>query len=390
MRRHDKAHRRDWEEIDVPLENMRSPELPLRQRRRKPKKRLRRRRSPVGPLILLALALVGLLYGGYLLANAVFSGDEEDPAVTVVVEKGDTLSSVADKLEEAGVIESSTLFKLGVRLEGEDTEIKPGEYRFSPGEDSDEILETLSSGDSISTIEVTIPEGLTLKQTAQVIEEEIGIPAAEFEEAAKKTDYRYAFLDDPDIETTEGFLFPKRYEFEKDTDATQVVDRLLEQYLVETKDLDFEEAQDRLNLTEYELVTVASIIEKEAANDEERPLVASVIYNRIRADMPLQVDATIQYALDEPKEDLSLDDLEIESPYNSYKNPGLPPSPVASPGRESIRAALEPAKTDYLYYVLEANSEEHFFTNDYDEFLNAKQKSQAERESEATSLTVTH
>ncbi len=390
MRRHDKVHRRDWEEIDVPLENMRSPELSPRQRRRKPKKRRRRRRSPVGPLILLALALVGVLYGGYLLANAVFSGDEEDTAVTVVVEKGDTLSSVADKLEEAGVIGSSTLFKLGVRLEGEDTEIKPGGYRLSPGEDSDEIMETLSSGDSISTIEVTIPEGLTLKQTAQVIEEETGIPAAEFEEAAKKTDYRYAFLDDPDIETIEGFLFPKRYEFEKNTDASQVVDRLLEQYLVETKDLDFEEAQDRLNLTEYELVTVASIIEKEAANDEERPLVASVIYNRIRADMPLQVDATIQYALDEPKEDLSLDDLKIESPYNTYKNPGLPPSPVASPGRESIRAALEPAKTDYLYYVLEANSEEHFFTNDYDEFLNAKQKSQAERESEATSLTVTH
>jgi UPF0755 protein len=378
LRRHDKAHRRDWEEIDVRLEDMRSPELSPRRRRRKPKKRRRRRRSSVRLLILLALALVSVLYGGYLLTNAVFSGDEEDTAVTVVVEKGDTLSSVADKLEEAGVIESSTLFKLGVRLEGEDTEIKPGEYRFSPGEDSDEILETLSSGDSISTIEVTIPEGLTLKQTAQVIEEETGIPAAEFEEAAKKTDYRYAFLDDPDIETIEGFLFPKRYEFEKDTDASQIVDRLLEQYLVETKDLDFEEAQDRLNLTEYELVTVASIIEKEAANDEERPLVASVIYNRIRANMPLQVDATIQYALDEPKEDLSLVDLKIESPYNTYKNPGLPPSPVASPGRESIRAALEPAKTDYLYYVLEANSEEHFFTNDYDEFLNAKQKSQAE------------
>ena len=127
-------------------------------------------------------------------------------------------------------------------------------------------------------------------------------------------------------------------------------------------------------------------------------MVARVIYNRIRADMPLQMDAAIHYVLDETKEDLSLDDLEIESPYNTYKTIGLPPGPIANPSRESIQAALEPARTDYFYYVLQADGKEHFFTNDYDEFLDAKQKYDEERDeksdeeqgSASTLITVTH
>jgi UPF0755 protein len=318
--------------------------------------------------------LLGVLYGIYLLVSALFGGGEEP--VTIVVEKGDTLSSVADKLKEAGVIRSSTLFKIESRIEGADTEIKAGEYRFAPGESRDEILKTLSSGDSISALTITIPEGLTLEQTAQVVEKQSGIPAEEFKAAAEKTDYGYKFLDDPAIETSEGFLFPKQYEFEKGTDAEQIVNRLLEQYLLETKDLDFAAAQERLNLTEYELITTASLIEKESANPEERPIIASVIYNRIRSGMPLQVDATIQYVLGKPKEDLKLADLEVDSPYNTYENPGLPPGPIASPSRESIQAALKPAETDYLYYVLEADGKKHFFTDDYDEFLEAKDEAE--------------
>ncbi len=380
MKRRDRARlRSEREEIDARLEAVRPSEASARKRPRpKPRKRRRGRKPPAGRLALVALLLFGILYVIYLLVSAVLGGGEEE-SVTVVVEKGDTLSSVADKLEEAGVIESSTLFKLAVRIEGGDTEIKPGEYQFKPGEDRDEILKTLSSGDSVSTFTITIPEGLTLEQTAQVVEEESGIPAEEFEAAAKKTDYGYAFLDDPAIETTEGFLFPKKYEFERDVDAEQIVNRLLEQYLVETKDLNFSAAQARLNLTEYELLTTASLIEKESANPEERPIIASVIYNRIRHRMPLQVDATIQYVLGKPKEALSFDDLELDSPYNTYANPGLPPGPIANPSRESIRAALEPAETGYLYYVLEADGKKHFFTDDYDEFLEAKDEAEDER-----------
>ena len=121
---------------------------------------------------------------------------------------------------------------------------------------------------------------------------------------------------------------------------------------------------------------MASLVEEESANLEERPLIASVIYNRLRAGMPLQIDASIQYALDKPKEELKFSDLDIDSPYNTYANLDLPPGPIANPSRESIKAALEPARTDYLYYVLETDGQGHFFTDDYDEFLEAKDRSE--------------
>ena len=381
MRRRDRTHRRrERAEREARVGAWRSSEPPSLERRRggRPKKRRRGRKTQSGRLFLLALLLLGVLYGLYLLVSAVFGGGVEEP-VTVAVEQGDTLSSVADKLEEAGVIQSSNLFKLESRVQGGDTEIKAGEYRFVPGEDTEQILETLSSGESVSAFTITVPEGLTLEQTARVVEEEGGIPADEFETAAGRTDYGYDFLEDPDIRTTEGFLFPKKYEFERGDDAAHIVDRFLRQYLLEKDGLDFAEAQDRFNLTEYELVTVASLVEKESANPEERPLIASVIYNRIRSGMPLQVDATVQYALGKAKEDLKLDDLDVESPYNTYENTGLPPGPISSPSRESLQAALEPAETDYLYYVLEASGDEHFFTDDYDEFLEAKDQAENER-----------
>ena len=381
MKRRDRSRlRRGREEIDARLGAGRSSDRASLERRRRgrPTKERRGRKKSAGRLLLLVLLLLGVLYGIYLLVSAVLGGGEEEP-VTVAVEQGDTLSSVADKLEEAGVIQSSNLFKLETRIQGGDTEIKAGEYRFVPGEDSEQILETLSSGESVSAFTITVPEGLTLEQTARVVEEEGGIPAEEFEAAAGRTDYGHDFLEDPAIRTTEGFLFPKKYEFERGDDAAYIVDRFLRQYLLEKEGLDFAEAQDRLNFTEYELVTVASLVEKESANPEERSLIADVIYNRIRSGMPLQVDATVQYALGKAKEDLKFDDLDVDSPYNTYKNPGLPPGPISSPSRESIQVALEPAQTDYLYYVLEAKGEEHFFTDDYDEFLEAKDQAENER-----------
>jgi UPF0755 protein len=381
LKRRDRIRRRrEREKLDARFQPGRFPDHPSleKPRRASPKKRRHGRKTPIGRFWLLALLILGVLGGVYLAANALFGGGEEEP-MTIAVEQGDTLSSVADKLEEAGVIGSATVFKLESRVQGGDTEIKAGEYRFVPGEDTEQILETLSSGESVSAFTITIPEGLNMEQTARVVEEEGGVPVEEFEAAAERTDYGYDFLEDPAIRTTEGFLFPKKYQFERGVDATQVVDRLLRQYMLEKEGLDFAEAEDRFNLTEYELVTVASLVEKESANPEERPLIAGVIYNRIRSGMPLQIDATVQYALGKAKEDLKLDDLDVDSPYNTYKNTGLPPGPIASPSRESIQAALKPTETDYLYYVLEADGKEHFFTDDYDEFLEAKEEAESGR-----------
>ncbi|MBA3610396.1 MAG: endolytic transglycosylase MltG [Rubrobacter sp.] len=367
-RTNNRPRHRDQEDLDARLNALKSPT---------PKRR-RKQRSSAGPMILGVFTIVAVLGAIYFIYTSATGGGEPATAsksgekATVEVVEGDTLSSVADKLEVKDVIGSATVFKVQARVDGQGSDIKPGEYEFSKGESGDSILKKLNSGKDAPTFAVTIPEGLTLEQTAETVEQGSDVSAAEFEEAANKTDYSYEFLKDPAIKTTEGFLFPKQYEFEKGTDADAMVNRLLEQYLIETEGLDFEGAEERLNLTEYELVTTASLIERESANTEERPIIASVIYNRIRQGMPLQIDATIQYARGKPKEELSLDDLEIESPYNTYNNPGLPPGPIASPSRESLQAAIEPQETDYLYYVLKADGQEHYFTNNYDDFLAAK------------------
>ena len=376
MRRRDKGRRRSdkagREELDARLRAVRSSRPSSRKRPARRRNSSRKKSAPGRPL-LMVLLLGAVLYGIYWIFGAAFGEEAPVAPAAVLVEEGDTLANVADKLEDSGVVGSSELFELGARVDGADTEIKPGEYRLERGASAEEILATLSSEEKdVSTYAVTVPEGLTVRQTAEAISAGSGIPVAEVEAAAKKTDYGYAFLDDPAVKSTEGFLFPKRYEFEKGTGAPGIVDRLLEQYLIETEGLDFAGAQERLKLTEYQLVTVASLVEKESATPEERPVIASVIYNRIRADMPLQIDATVQYAIGEPKEELSLADLEVQSPYNTYENPGLPPGPIASPSRESLEAALNPAQTGHLYYVLEADGKRHFFTNDYEEFLEAK------------------
>jgi UPF0755 protein len=317
--------------------------------------------------------VAGAVY--FIYASAVAGGAEEaGRPVGVEVIKGDTLSTVATKLEEAGVIESALVFKVEARVDGNsDTAIKTGRYTFGPGADTDVILSKLTAGRAVPSVSVILPEGLTLPETAQAVAEGTEIPAGKFEAAARRTDYGYAFLEDEAIETTEGYLFPRRYDFEKGVTAAQVVDRMLGQYLIETEGLGVAGAAQRLNLTEHELVTVASLIEKESATAGERPVIASVIYNRIRKDMPLQIDATIQYALERPKESLSYADLKVNSPYNTYENPGLPPGPICSPSLQSLQAAMDPAETDHLYYVLEANGQEHFFTSDYDAFLREKE-----------------
>lgn len=329
--------------------------------------------SGLGAAILGVLLIVGVLGTVYLIYNS--AANEQDASgapAKVRISDGDTLSVVAQKLEEAGAVESALAFELEARVKGAATEIKPGEYQFQAGMSNREILDGLIADRAPPTFTVTIPEGLTAEQTAQRIAAKSNIPATKFEAAARATNYGYAFLENPAIKSTEGFLFPKKYEFEKGTSARQVVDRLLEQYLLETQSLDFSQNGRRPDLSEYEILTIASLIERESANSGERPLIASVIYNRLRKDMKLQIDATVQYAIGQPKEELSLRDLEINSPYNTYQKTGLPPGPICSPSQDSIKAALEPARTDYLYYVLGAEGKRHAFTSTYDEFLRKK------------------
>jgi UPF0755 protein len=364
LRPYDKSKRREREELDARLDALQLSG---------PRRLRRKRRSNAGPAVLGVLLVLAVL-GAIIVIYSAATGGEPTPEKSARVEvvKGDTLSDVATKLEEAGIIKSAFVFELQARYQGYGTEIKTGRYTFEPGQDSEEILQKLTVGQAPPTITITIPEGLTLEETARTVAADSGVRANEFEKAARRTDYGYAFLDNPDVKTTEGYLFPAKYDFEKDVTAGQIVDRLLGQYLLETQGLDIADAKDRLDLTEYQVVTVASLIEKEAATAGEKPLIASVIYNRMRRNTPLQIDATIQYALKRSKANLSLADLKVDSPYNTYENKGLPPGPICSPSRESLEAALNPADTDYLYYVLRADGRKHYFTKNYHDFLRAK------------------
>ncbi|MBN1288934.1 MAG: endolytic transglycosylase MltG [Actinobacteria bacterium] len=221
---------------------------------------------------------------------------------------------------------------------------------------------------------VTIPEGYTNKQTAEKVNSatEGLITAGEFESAVDNGVYDFGFLTEAGG-NLEGFLFPKTYDVAEDQSANDLVQMMLEQYEEETEDLDWSSAAVN-GVSGYQVLIIASMVEKEAKAPEERPVIASVIYNRLKAGMKLQICATVQYALGEWKPELSYSDLEVDSPYNTYKINGLPPGPICNPGFESISAALSPASTDYIYYILTTNDGRHSFTSDYNQFLRWKEQ----------------
>jgi UPF0755 protein len=231
-----------------------------------------------------------------------------------------------------------------------------------------EVLDALEAGPVIEEVTATIPEGLEVRDIAGVVADELGVDGSRFLDLATGGDLAIPPYLPEGAETVEGFLFPKTYGFEPGVGEEEVIERLLSQFEEETADLPWDRAED-LGLTEYEIVIVASMIEREVRVPEERPLVASVIYNRIREGMRLQIDATVQYALPEPNRPLTFEDYEYDSPYNTYLHDGLPPTPVANPGLAAIRAALNPADEDFLFYfVVDEQTGAHRFYESEAEF----------------------
>lgn len=296
-----------------------------------------------------------------------------DEPVHVHIGEGETASQIADKLHQNGVITSATLFRLLSWLQGKQGDFKPGSYIFYTGMHYGEVFAMLEEGPN-HRIRLTIPEGLTVEQTAAKVSQNMAVSEEEFLAAASRGDYGVDLIPPENQDNLEGFLFPKTYELEAGAPAEQVVEVLLTQFDAETANLDWGKASE-LGITPYGAVIVASLIEREAVLAEERALVAAVIYNRLRQDMLLQIDATVQYALPEWKDVLTYDDLKTPSPYNTYLHKGLPPAPICSPGLASIEAALSPADVDYLYYVATGDGG-HFFTADYEEFLRVKDEVQ--------------
>jgi UPF0755 protein len=343
--------------------------------------RERKSRWWIAPCIVLAVIVVigilGLsLYGSY--QGALKPIDPKNTKeMEFKVESGATTDDIAEALEEKGLTRKALYFKIRSKLMGYDGNYREGIYALTKAMSMDNIMQELITGTkNTSLVKFTVREGLTTKQTIdELVKKGLGTKK-EFMNEIMNGKFDYKFLADaPKNENRlEGFLYPNTYEVYKEATPHDVLDVMLAQFDKEFTEEYYERAKE-VNVTVYEAVTVASMIEKEASLDEEKPMVARVIYNRLNINMRLQIDATIQYALPEPKQFLLYSDLEIDSPYNTYKHDGLPPTPICSPQISYIKAALYPAANDYLFYVLKpALDGSHNFAATDDEFEKYKKE----------------
>ena len=281
--------------------------------------------------------------------------------VSVVVPEGATGQQVVQQLADQGLIRCGGFMgNLRLRGTGKASAILAGSYDVAVGTSLDDILVQMTTPpQEVPTIRTTIPEGLRIRSTfpgerstSSVIEQQTGVKASVFATRAESGRYSLPpYL--PKGRSAEGFLFPNTYEFvKKGIDADAIIRRMLDEFDTQAKDLELASGAKALGLTPYEVVIVASMIEREAQVDSDRATIAGVIYNRLDAGWTLGIDATLLYDDPSPDGKLSSADLVTDSPYNTRINAGLPPTPIASPGRASLEAALHPAQTDYFYYVL--------------------------------------
>ncbi len=283
----------------------------------------------------------------------------------VEIPQGLGLSAISEKLEGEGVIRKAEILFLSAFLSGTQRKLKHGEYVFSAGEAPYTVHRKLRRGE-VSLRKVTFPEGFTLVQMAGILDASQIVPREEFLALAENGEYSTKKLG-VDVSSLEGFLFPDTYFFARDCSAEKVIETMLDRFREAYATLDIANPQPGIK----EVVTIASLIEKETAFPPERPLVSAVIRNRLRKGMKLEFDPTVIYALGEKFDgNIRKKDLSFPSPYNTYVVSGLPPGPIAAPGLDSIRAALEPADVNYLYFVSNGDGV-HVFSSTYGDHVNA-------------------
>lgn len=327
-------------------------------------------------VILLLVALLGM--GGYFFLtkdmNGPFKSIPSDAEVSMVeIPEGSSTVDIGTILERNGIIKDAKTFKIFSKIKGYDGKYLAGKYYLSPGMTTEEIVNIIISG-VVREVSFTIPEGFTLDQIADTLSEAGLVDRERFLNITENGDFsEYDFLEGTvsGRHRLEGFLFPETYSVPEDADEETIIRTMLNQF-----GTIWERYRDRaneLNMSANEVITVASLIEREAVLDQDRKLVSSVIYNRLEAGMPLQIDATINFALaliGEDHEYLTYEDLEIDSPYNTYKIPELPPGPIACPGERCIEAALYPPETEYLFYVKTTDQGVGMsFSTNYEDFI---------------------
>jgi UPF0755 protein len=321
-------------------------------------------------VIIAAGAAAGVLY---LRINKPYRGFETAEQF-VEIPQGTGSSLIGQRLAAAGVVRDPMTFRVALWLSHQGRHLKAGEYRFDHAMTPFEVIDKMARGD-VFVVSLTFPEGLTIAEMSKIFESHGLGTAATFVEAARDGSLIHAV--DPAAKDLEGYLFPETYNVPRHTDAGKLVRMMVARFeKILTPEL--RQAAAARNLSVRQAVTLASIVEKETAKTDERPLVAAVYSTRLRIGMPLQCDPTVIYALVKAHRydgNIHKDDLSFDSPYNTYRYPGLPPGPIASPGRASIEAAVHPADADFLYFV-SRNDGSHEFAHTLEEHNRNVQKFQ--------------
>lgn len=307
---------------------------------------------------------VGTLLGAAALAAC--GGGATGERARVVIPPGATFRAAADSLARHGVIANATMFRVYAKIRGSDRTIKPGTYVLPQGAQWGSVLTALREGRGI-VASFTIPEGFSLAQAIPVIARALEVPVDSVDAAVRDT----ALLRRLDLPTPtiEGYLFPDTYTFPEGTSARVAVLATVERFERIWR-AEWDARLDTVAMSRHDAVTLASIVEKEARLPQERPVIAAVYLNRLRDGMLLQADPTVQYARGQHTTRVLYRDLAIQSPYNTYRNKGLPPGPIASPGEASLRAAVHPASVPYKFFVAYPDGH-HVFRNSYGEHLAA-------------------
>ena len=324
-------------------------------------------------LFLIFIIILSFSLKAYSLMEPINKAEPRD--ILVEIKRGMSGREISNLLEEEGVIKSSTVFYLLLRFK-EANNLLAGYYRFSTSNTLLEIIEKLQQGDE-EEFNVTIPEGFTMteilnrfaaielpKYKREVLEKKINKELSKIEIERNLKD---EFFELTELYPAEGFIIPETYNFPMSYDEQDIAESLINHFIEQRQPL-LKQAAESRSYSAYELLIIASLIEKEGKKKAENKLIASVIYNRLERGMPLQLDATIQYALPERTERVLYDDLKINSPYNTYKINELPPTPIANPGKLAVNAAINPAESDYLFYFAREDGS-HVFTESYEEHL---------------------
>lgn len=337
-----------------------------------------RRRGRAGILIILVVLIViaaGIGYGW----NAMQPTAVSDQVVPYTLKQGTSTATVADELAQNGLIKNALAFKVYLKMKSEGSEFKAGDYEFTPGLTYDQIITKLDNAEVVvpKTMKFTIPEGYTVTQIADKLSEAGYVDRDAFMKlvddpsSLKLAQELKVPTGDGILHPLEGYLFPATYDLPIESTESDIIANMLLATRTKLRSIDNLDAQlKERNLTVHQLLTEASLVEREVVVPEERAQVAGVIDNRLKQKMKLQIDATVQYALGKQKERLLYSDLKIDSPYNTYLHEGLPPGPIANPGLDAIKAALAPEASEYLYYVTKKDGTGgHLFAKTYQEHL---------------------